>query len=110
MVNHPTWKTVLSRVSMFLNCSSSSSVSAVIIGSIWPVLRFGTWNTSFISSFESISPDQENRWIKLEVVKKGECGFDRENQLIYAKGTHPFLSKVIWSSQSLTSSLSVTFS
>ena len=56
-----TWKTVLSLVSMFLNCSSSSSVSAEIIGSILPVFKFGTWNTSFIRSFESIRPDQENR-------------------------------------------------
>ena len=63
-----TWKTVLSLVSMFLNCSSSSSVRAVIMGSILPVLRFGTWNTSFISSLESISPDHENRWMSLKMV------------------------------------------
>ena len=58
---------MVSLLSMFLNCSSSSSVSAEIMGSILPVFRFGTWNVSFISCLESIRPDQENRWIRLEI-------------------------------------------
>ncbi len=60
-------------LSMFLKSSSSSSVSAWIMGSILPVFRLGTLNTSFISLLESMRPDQENRWIRLEIRK--DCQF-----------------------------------
>ena len=63
--DHLTWNSVCSLFSMFLNCSSSSSVSALMMGSILPVLRLGTLNTSFSKCLESIRPDQENKWINL---------------------------------------------
>ena len=64
-----TWNTVLSRFSMFANCSSSLWVRDVIKGSIFPVFKLGTWKASDKRILVSMRPDQENILISLKSGK-----------------------------------------